>query len=62
MYDMKKDPQELNNVYQNPEYREEREALMTLLKETQELYKDTDPDEKVKELFHGDRRFQKRQK
>ena len=62
MYDMKKDPQELKNVYQNPEYREEREALMTLLKKTQELYKDTDPDEKVKELFHGDRRFQKRQK
>ena len=31
--------------------------FMLLLKDVQEQYADYDPDEKVKELFKGDRRF-----
>ena len=36
-----------------------RQELMSLLKETQKQYKDDDPDEKVNELFKGDRRLMK---
>lgn len=59
MYDMKNDPGELNNVFGKAEYADKQAELMSLLKETQKEYKDDDPDEKVKELFKGDRRFMK---
>lgn len=38
---------------------DKRTELMSLLKETQKQYKDDDPDEKVNELFKGDRRLMK---
>lgn len=60
MYDMKKDPREMNNIFGNPDYADKQQELMQLLKETQEQYKDTDPDEKVNVLFKGDRRYMKR--
>ena len=41
-------------------YADKQQELMQLLKETQEQYKDTDPDEKVNVLFKGDRRYMKR--
>ena len=59
MYDLKNDPNELNNVFDKPEYADKRTELMSLLKETQKQYKDDDPDEKVNELFKGDRRLMK---
>lgn len=59
MYDMKKDPDELNNVFGKAEYAGKQAELMSLLKEVQKEYKDDDPDEKVNELFKGDRRFMK---
>ena len=43
-------------LYQLPEKQKE---LMQLLQETQKQYKDNDPDEKVNELFKGDRRLMK---
>ena len=59
MYDLKKDPQELHNVYEESAYADKQEELMTLLHETQQTYQDTDPDEKEKILFKGDRRLMK---
>lgn len=57
MYDMKNDPKELNNVFGKPEYAAKQQELMALLRDVQQQYDDTDPDEKEKELFKGDRRF-----
>lgn len=57
MYDLKNDPGELNNVFGKPEYADKQAELISLLKDVQEQYNDNDPDEKVKELFKGDRRF-----
>ena len=51
MYDLKNDPNELNNVFDKPEYVDKRTELMSLLKETQKQYKDDDPDEKINELY-----------
>lgn len=59
MYDLENDPHELNNVFGKEEYASDQAELMTLLKEVQSEYKDTDPEEKVKELFKGDRRLMK---
>lgn len=59
MYDLEHDPYELNNVYGKVEYAAEQAGLTTLLKETQEQYGDTDPEEQVHELFKGDRRLMK---
>ncbi|MEK9741293.1 MAG: sulfatase [Flavobacteriaceae bacterium] len=42
LYDRKKDPQELNNVYENPSYKEVREKLHIELKELRKKYKDND--------------------
>ena len=56
MYDMKADPREMNNVFGKPEYAKVQKELMVLLQDTQKQYKDTDPDEKEKVLFKGDRR------
>ena len=57
MYDLGKDPRELNNVFGDPEYAGTRDTLMSLLKKTQEKYGDTDPDERERVLFKGDRRY-----
>lgn len=46
MYDLKKDPQEMNSVFGKPEYAEKQAELMELLKEVQKEYKDENPDEK----------------
>lgn len=59
MYDLKKDPQELNNVFGDSAYINVQAELMTLLREAEQTYQDTDPEEKEKELFKGDRRFMK---
>lgn len=56
MYDMTLDPKELNNIYDNPEYAAKREELHALLVEVQNEYGDTDPCEKVRVLYKGDRR------
>lgn len=60
MYDLEKDPSELNNIYGDPEYSAKQKELMELLEETQKQYQDTDPEEKETELFKGDRRYIKR--
>ena len=62
MYDMNRDLEELNNIYGNPDYKEVQDQMMKYLKQAQEEYEDTDPDEKVKELFQGDRRLMDRRK
>ena len=54
---MKNDPREMNKVFGKPEYAEKQKELMQLLQDTQKQYNDTDPDEKVKVLFKGDRRL-----
>lgn len=59
MYDLENDPHELNNVFGKEEYASDQAELMTLLKDVLSEYKDTDPEEKVKELFKGDRRLMK---
>ena len=59
MYDMKADPREMNNVFGKPEYAEKQKELMQLLQDIQKQYNDNDPDEKVNELFKGDRRLMK---
>lgn len=61
LYDLEKDPREMNNVYGNKDYSKVREEMTDLLRETQEQYGDTDPDEKERVLFRGDRRFMDRQ-
>ncbi len=61
LYDMTRDPKEMQNVYDIQEYAQVREELKSLLRKTQEQYGDTDPDEKEKVLFRGDRRFMERQ-
>lgn len=42
LYDLEKDPNELNNLYNNPEYEPVIKELKQKLKELQEKYKDTD--------------------
>ena len=61
LYDMKADPKEMKNVFNDKAYGQVREEMMALLKKTQEQYVDTDPDEKEKVLFRGDCRFIERQ-
>ena len=42
LYDLRHDPQEMNNIYNNPNYFTIREELKVLLQHTRELYQDTD--------------------
>lgn len=56
MYDMNADPKEMNNVYNDPAYAQKREEMHSILTKVQEQYQDTDPCEKEKVLFQGDRR------
>ena len=51
------DPKELHNVYNDPAYADKREQMHALLTKVQQEYQDTDPREKEKVLFQGDRRF-----
>ena len=62
MYDLKKDPKEMSNVFDSEEYASTRESLLELLRDVQKQYGDDDPDETVKVLFHGDRRYVERSK
>ena len=60
LYDLEKDPDEMNNVYGDSSYSEVRKMMHDLLDKAQKEYADTDPDEKVKVLFKGDRRVMDR--
>ena len=62
MYDMTSDPQEMNNVYDDPAYASKRDQMHALLEKVQQDYQDTDPCEKVKVLYQGDRRIFDRRK
>ncbi len=62
MYDMKNDPKEMCNVFDSEEYASTRESLLDFLRDVQKQYGDDDPDETVKVLFHGDRRYVERSK
>ena len=57
LYDMEADPKEMHNVYDSPDYADVCVSLHELLLETQRQYGDTDPDERERVLFHGDRRY-----
>ncbi len=61
MYDMVNDPNELTNLYDNPAYKEVQAELHQVMTRAQELYQDTDPQEKVNVMFRGDRRKMDRQ-
>jgi hypothetical protein len=41
LYDRKKDPMELNNLYEDPEYQEMVETLKSKLEELRQKYKDS---------------------
>lgn len=57
LYDEKNDPSEGHNIYGDPQYKHIQDSLMTILENTQKKYGDNDPEEKVKVLFKGDRRY-----
>ena len=57
MYDMKADPQEMRNVYDDPAYADKRAQMHRILEQVQQEYEDTDPCEKEVILFKGDRRL-----
>lgn len=57
MYDMKADPQEMRNVYDDPAYAGKRAQMHSILEQVQQEYEDTDPCEKELILFKGDRRL-----
>lgn len=57
MYDMKADPQEMRNVYDDPAYADKRAQMHSILEQVQQEYEDTDPCEKELILFKGDRRL-----
>lgn len=57
MYDMKADPQEMRNVYDDPAYADKRALMHRILEQVQQEYEDTDPCEKELILFKGDRRL-----
>lgn len=42
LYDRKNDPQEMHNVFYDPDYAEVREMMMKKLEETREKYKDSE--------------------
>ena len=57
LYDETKDPQEIHNVYDVPEYSETRKYMLSLIDSVQTAYGDVDPCEHEKVLFKGDRRY-----
>lgn len=62
MYDMENDPDELVNVFDNPEYADKKAYMMQTLDSVLVEYGDTDPTEQERIFFHGDRRLTGRQK
>lgn len=60
LYDETKDPMEMHNVYDAPEYSETREYMLSLIDSVQRSYGDVDPCERERVLFKGDRRFMNR--
>lgn len=57
LYDLKKDPEEMNNVYNDSCYSDIAVQMKDLLKATCKEYKDYDPEEKTNILFKGDSRY-----
>lgn len=53
LYDMRRDPNEMRNVYDDPAYAEVREDMHRRLSELQRECRDTDPDEREFEFFRG---------
>ena len=53
LYDMRRDPNEMHNVYNDPAYAKVREELHKQLKELQKQVQDNDPEEKEYEFFSG---------
>ena len=53
LYDMEKDPEEMKNIYNDPDNASIIKALKNELKKQQELYMDTDPNELEHEFFTG---------
>ncbi len=51
MYDMKADPQEMRNVYDDPAYADKRAQMHRILEQVQQEYEDTDPCEKEHVIF-----------
>ena len=42
LYDLENDPQEMNNIYENPDYTEVRDSLHQELDDLREYYQDSD--------------------
>jgi uncharacterized sulfatase len=55
MYDLKNDPNELNNIYDNPKFLSIRERLISELFELKDYYGDSD--EAFPELFKLTRQY-----
>lgn len=53
LYDMRRDPNEMRNVYDDPAYAEVRADMHRRLAELQRECRDTDPDEREFEFFRG---------
>ncbi len=53
LYDMRRDPQEMHNVYDDPAYAAVREQMHEALRKLQQEVGDTDPDEREFEFFQG---------
>ncbi len=53
LYDMKNDPYEMRNVYDDPSYASVRESMHGQLTQLQQEYGDTDPCEQEFEFFQG---------
>ncbi len=60
LFDERKDSQEMHNVYDDPEYASVRDSLCAVLDSLCTVYGDTDPCEREKVLFKGDRRYMDR--
>lgn len=60
MYDMNRDPKEMNNIFDDMEYASQKKELMDLLEKTQAAYGDVDPEEREIVLYKGDRRYMDR--
>ncbi len=56
MYDLANDPHELKNVYGKPEYAAQQAKLMELLRQTQQQYGDTNPEENFSKSTEADAR------
>lgn len=57
LYDLEKDPNEMNNVYEFPDYKDIKENMHKRLQKIQDEVKDNDPQEKEYEFFKGINKF-----